>query len=109
LDPGFRAWWGAYLRMGASPAAAAALARQNALVDVRDALAAIEVPTLILHRHGDRVRPVEGARYLANRIHPATLVEVAGQDHLPFVGDQDAIVDEVERFVQALEPCARIS
>ena len=61
-DPGFRTWWSTYLRLGASPAAAAALARMNAALDIRDVLSAIQVPALILHRSGDRVMPVEGAR-----------------------------------------------
>jgi pimeloyl-ACP methyl ester carboxylesterase len=99
-DARFRAWWSTYLRMGASPAAAAALARHNGCVDVRDALGAIEAPTLIVHRKGDRIRPVAGARYMARRIRSATLVELPGEDHLPFVGDRDAIADEVERFVR---------
>jgi class 3 adenylate cyclase len=42
---------------------------------------------------------VEGARFLAERIHGARLVELPGADHLPFVGDQDAILDEIEEFL----------
>jgi pimeloyl-ACP methyl ester carboxylesterase len=98
-DPIFRTWWSTYLRLGASPAAAVALARMNAGLDVRDALPAIRVPTLVLHRSGDRVMPAAGACYIADRIVSARLVELAGDDHLPFVGDQDAIVDEIGRFM----------
>ncbi len=101
-DGRFRTWWSTYLRMGASPAGAVALARMNAGLDVRDVLSAIRVPTLILHRSGDRVMPVEGARYMADRIASARFVELPGHDHLPFVGDQDAIVDEIERFLSRL-------
>ena len=53
-DPAFRDWWAAYLRMGASPAAAVALTRMNAQIDVRQVLPTIRVPTLVLHRTGDR-------------------------------------------------------
>jgi pimeloyl-ACP methyl ester carboxylesterase/DNA-binding winged helix-turn-helix (wHTH) protein len=98
-DVRFRTWWSHYLRVSASPSTAVALATMNADLDVRDVLPAIRVPTLIVHRRGDRSIPVEGARYMADRIASARLVELAGQDHLPFVGDQDAIVDEVDRFL----------
>jgi len=98
-DARFRAWWSTYLRNGATPAAALALTRINADLDVREVLPTIRVPTLILHRKGDRAMPIEGARYMADRIPSARLVELQGCDHLPFVGDQDAVVDEVERFL----------
>jgi class 3 adenylate cyclase len=71
----------------------------NGQIDVRPALATIGVPTLVVHRTGDRALPVEGARYLAERIRGARLVELPGNDHLPFVGDQDAILDEIEEFL----------
>ena len=53
-DPAFREWWATYLRMGASPAAAIALTQMNAEIDVRHILPTIRVPTLVLHRAGDR-------------------------------------------------------
>jgi pimeloyl-ACP methyl ester carboxylesterase len=98
-DPAFREWWASYLRMGASPGAAVALTRMNAEIDIRDVLPSIRVPTLVLHRTGDRLLRVEEGRYLASRIPGATFVELPGEDHLPFVGDQDAILTEVERFI----------
>jgi pimeloyl-ACP methyl ester carboxylesterase/DNA-binding winged helix-turn-helix (wHTH) protein len=98
-DPAFRAWWATYLRMGASPGAALALTRMNAEIDIRDILPSIRVPTLVLHRRHDRLLKVEEGRYVASRIPGARFVELPGEDHLPFVGDQDAIVDEIERFV----------
>jgi class 3 adenylate cyclase len=98
-DQRFRTWWSDYLRMSASPGAALALTRMNGDIDVRPALETIAVPTLVVHRTGDRSLPVEGARYLADRIRGATLAELPGDDHLPFVGDQDAILDEIEEFL----------
>ena len=62
-------------------------------------LPAVRVPTLVLHRTGDRAMPVEGGRYLAERIDGAKYVELPGDDHLPWVGDQDAMLDEIEEFV----------
>src|SRR5690606_17244890 len=96
--PAFRAWWASYLRMGASPGAALALTRMNAEIDIRGILPSIRVPTLVLHRTHDRCLNVEEGRYLANRIPRARFVELAGEDHLPFVGDQEPMLREIERF-----------
>src|SRR5215475_1758807 len=98
-DPQFREWWGAYLRMGASPAAAVALTQMNADVDVRNVLPSIRVPALVIHRRDDACLPVEGGRFVASRIPGAKYVELEGKDHLPFVGNQDEILDEIEEFL----------
>jgi pimeloyl-ACP methyl ester carboxylesterase/DNA-binding winged helix-turn-helix (wHTH) protein len=98
-DRAFRDWWASYLRMGASPGAAVALTRMNAEIDIREVLPSIRVPTLVLHRTGDRLLKVEEGRYLASRIPGATLVELPGDDHLPFAGDQDAMLEVIERFL----------
>ena len=98
-DPRFRDWWATYLRMSASPGAAFALTKMNAEVDVRSVLPTISAPTLVVHRTGDRSLPVEGARFMAEQIPGARLFELPGNDHLPFVGDQDEILDEVEEFL----------
>ena len=98
-DPRFREWWATYLRMSASPGAALALGRMNTQIDIRNVLPAIRVPTLILHRVGDRDIDVGGARYMAEHIPRAKYVELRGDDHLPFVGDQESILDEVEEFL----------
>jgi class 3 adenylate cyclase/DNA-binding CsgD family transcriptional regulator len=103
-DPRFREWWATYLRMSASPGAAVALSRMNSAVDTRRVLPSIRVPALILHRTGDRSLPVEGSRYLAEHIPGARYVELPGEDHLPFVGDQDALLDEVEQFLTGARP-----
>jgi len=99
-DAAFRDWWASYLRMGASPGAALALTRMNADIDIRDVLPSIRVPTLVLHRTGDRCLKVEEGRYLASLIPGATFVEQPGEDHLPFVGDQGAMLGEIERFLE---------
>ena len=98
-DPDFRDWWSSYLRMGASPGAAVALTQMNAEIDVRDVLPSIQVPTLVLHRTGDRCLRVEEGRYLASRIPTSQFVELPGDDHLPFVGNQDEILAEIARFL----------
>src|SRR5215212_10097568 len=98
-DPAFRDWWATYLRMGASPGAAEALTRMNTEVDVRNVLPTIRVPTLVIHRTGDLCLRVEEGRYVASRIPGAKFVELPGVDHLPFVGDQDAILGPIEEFL----------
>ncbi len=107
-DPQFREWWAAYLRMGASPGAALALTRMNAEIDVRNVLPSIRVPTLVVHRREDALMPVEGGRYIASRIPGAKFVEFEGKDHLPFVGDQNQILDEIEEFLTGARPDRRI-
>ncbi len=98
-DERFKRWWGQYLRLGASPAAARAVLEMTLEIDVRDILPAIRVPTLILHRTGDRRIDVGGSRHMAERIPNARFVELAGVDHLFWVGDSDAIVDEMQEFL----------
>jgi pimeloyl-ACP methyl ester carboxylesterase/DNA-binding winged helix-turn-helix (wHTH) protein len=101
-NPHFREWWATYLRMGASPGAALALTRMNTEVDIRNVLPLVGVPTLVLHRTGDTCLKVEEGRYVASRIPGARLVELPGEDHLPFVGDQDSILNELEQFIGEL-------
>jgi DNA-binding winged helix-turn-helix (wHTH) protein/pimeloyl-ACP methyl ester carboxylesterase len=105
-DPQFRQWWATYLRMGASPGAAVALTKMNAEVDVRHVLPTIRVPTLVLHRAGDTCLKVEEGRYVAERIPDAKYVELPGVDHLPFVGDQDTMLDEIEEFLTGVRHTA---
>lgn len=98
-DPEFREWWATYLRMGASPGAAVALTKMNAEIDVRGVLPSVRVPTLVIHRAGDMCLRVEEGRFVASQIPDSKYVELGGIDHLPFVGDQTEILDEIENFV----------
>lgn len=75
-DQRFRAWWGALLRVGASPGAAITLARMNSEIDVRHILSTIRVPTLVLHRSGDLVAG-SGLTFVARGSH--TLRGVPGR------------------------------
>src|SRR5207244_6107299 len=100
-DQRFRNWWASYQRRSASPRAALTLAKLNTSIDVRHVLAAIRVPTLVLHRVGDRDSNIEEGRYIASHIPGAKFVELPGEDHLLFVGDQDAVLREVENFIRS--------
>jgi pimeloyl-ACP methyl ester carboxylesterase len=98
-DERFRQWWARYLRMSASPTANEALLRMNAEIDIRHVLPAIRVPTLILHSVGDQALDVRGSRYMAERIPGARYVELPGGDHVPWLTDGEAILEEVEEFL----------
>lgn len=98
-DPHAQRWMGRVERLGASPGAAAALWRMNLEIDARDLLPTVRVPTLVLHRKGDPMLSIDAARYLARAIPGAKLVELEGNDHLPWVGDSDAVVRETQSFV----------
>lgn len=101
-DADFRDWWATYLRMGASPGAAVALTKMNAEIDVRNVLPSVRVPTLVIHRKGDLCLKVEEGRYVASLIPGSKYVELDGIDHLPFVGEQDEILDQIEEFLTGM-------
>jgi class 3 adenylate cyclase/alpha-beta hydrolase superfamily lysophospholipase len=98
-DREFERWWARLLRQGTSPAGAIALMDLYREMDVRAILPTIDVPTLVIHREGDRMIAVEQGRYLAEAIPDAGYVELPGRDHLPFAGDLDGLLDEVEDFL----------
>jgi len=98
-DEAFRQWHATLMRVGASPRAILLLLEMTMAVDVRPLLPRIAVPTLVMHRIGDRVNGVENGRYLAERIPGARWVELPGEDFVLWAGDTDAIVDEVEEFL----------
>jgi pimeloyl-ACP methyl ester carboxylesterase/DNA-binding CsgD family transcriptional regulator len=103
-DDRFKAWWGRYERLSASPTAAVALARMNAEIDVRSALPAVRVPTLVIHRTDDVRIKITGGRYLAEKIPGARFVEMPGRDHPIWTGDVDRVVDEIEEFLTGARP-----
>ncbi|HKS96724.1 MAG TPA: alpha/beta fold hydrolase, partial [Terriglobia bacterium] len=90
-DERFVRWWARFERLITSPAGFRELADVRRNSDVRAVLPLIQAPTLVLHRAGDRIVPVDQGRYLGEAIPNAKFVELAGDDHIPFVGDADAI------------------
>jgi pimeloyl-ACP methyl ester carboxylesterase len=103
-DERFVRWWARLERQVASPSAYEELAGIFTEVDVRDVLPAIHVPTLVIHREGDLIVSTAQARYVADSIEGARLVELPGDDHVPFIGDADAIADEIEEFLTGARP-----
>jgi pimeloyl-ACP methyl ester carboxylesterase len=98
-DPALQRRVSTFFRRSASPGAAAALIRMNSDIDTRSVLPTIATPTLVLHRTGDRDVSVEEERWIADQIPGSRFVELPGDDHLPWLGDTDALLDEVEVFL----------
>lgn len=98
-DPAFARWWKRFERASTTPHTARGLLSMLAETDLRPQLSSIEAPTLVLHRSGDTLVPVEAGRRLAEGIPGARFVELEGIDNLSFAGDIDALVDEVEEFL----------
>ena len=101
-DPAAVSWFNRYLRMSASPATAAALTRMNVSIDVRHVLPAVKVPTLVVHRSGDRLVEPGHGRFVASQIPGARLVELEDENHLWFWGDPEPILAEVEEFLTGM-------
>jgi pimeloyl-ACP methyl ester carboxylesterase len=102
-DESLARWWMARARAAASPGSARDLVVMNSQADVRDVLPAVQAPTLVVHRTGDRDAPVEGGRYLAAHIPGARFVELPGDTHVPF-WQPDDVVDEIEEFLTGVRP-----
>lgn len=98
-DPEAREWWAKLLRYGGGPGAAHELELMYEQLDVRPLLPLIRVPTLILWRADDRLVPSRCSRYVADRIPGARGVELEGDAHLCFAGDQEALIGEIEEFL----------
>jgi class 3 adenylate cyclase len=98
-DPAFVSWITRLHRQSYTPGAARAGARMTLETDLRDLLPTIRVPTLVLWRPGVQVAGPEHARYLAGHIPGARLAELPGNESLMYLGDTDAVADEVEEFL----------
>ena len=92
-------WFSTFIRRAASPAAAIAVNQTDYETDLRGVLPAIHVPTLILHREEDEP---EANRYLAEHIAGSDYVALPGFEHIPYLGDQDSVLREIERFVRGI-------
>ncbi len=98
-DPNLMAWLARTQRLTASPSEARSIVGTLADGDVRDVLGQIRVPTLVMHRPKELLWDVRHSRYLAEHIPGARYVELDGVDSLPFIGDSEAIVEEVREFL----------
>ena len=101
-DEEARAAWARYLRGSASPATVRGILEACREMDVRDLLPQVRVPTLVLHRRGDRMIPYGAGENIAANIPGARFKLLEGDDHWWFVGNQQAILREVAQFIQEL-------
>jgi pimeloyl-ACP methyl ester carboxylesterase len=100
-DDAMARWWGRRARAAATPSTVRALIAMNTLIDVRDVLGSVRVPTLVMHRRGDQDSRVDEGRYLAEHIPRARFVELSGADHFVAI-DATQILDQVESFLTDL-------
>jgi DNA-binding SARP family transcriptional activator/pimeloyl-ACP methyl ester carboxylesterase len=96
-DPAALRWYVSYVVRGASPGANRAIRLMNSQIDVRHVLPTISVPTLVLYRGEEYY--ARATRYMGDRIPGARVVEFPGNDHIPWEGDAEALLDETERFI----------
>jgi DNA-binding SARP family transcriptional activator/pimeloyl-ACP methyl ester carboxylesterase len=101
-DPQAKAWWAGLLRAASSPGGISAVLEAFRDTDVRHLLPRVSVPTLVLHRRGDRAVRFEAGRDMASRIRSAEFVELDGNDHWFVAGDQQPVLAAIKRFVGAL-------
>lgn len=101
-DPQARAWWAGLLRAASSPGGISAVLEAFRDADVRHLLPQIAVPTLVLHRRGDKAVRIAAGRDIASRIKGAEFVELDGNDHWFFAGDQRPVLEAIGRFVEGL-------
>ena len=103
-DAELRQWWARLQRVAASPGMVRNIFALYPELDIREVLPAIQAPTLVLHRRGDRMVDIAMGRYLAGHISGAKLVELEGTDHLFFTGDADVVLDEIQEFLTGVRP-----
>lgn len=105
-DTAYIEWIGRWLRLSASPRAAAALNNASSHIDVTGVLPDIRVPTLLLYRLEDEDVKIEEGRYIASKIPRARFVELHGADHFFYAGDTEPILQEIEEFVTGFRAAA---
>jgi class 3 adenylate cyclase len=92
------------LRSATTPRQARDCFETYARTDIRNVLASVKVPVLVLHRTGDRLFPIDQSRDLAKRIPDARFVELPGVDFTPWAGDTDSLLTEIQAFVTGTRP-----
>lgn len=88
-----------FQRATMSPQVAAASLQAVYKFDVREHLPRVQAPTMVLHRRADRVVPFRLGRAVAAQIPDATLVALDGANHMPWLGESDAVIEHIFRFV----------
>jgi DNA-binding SARP family transcriptional activator/pimeloyl-ACP methyl ester carboxylesterase len=95
------AWYGSYLARGASPGAAKHMFRMNQQIDVRHVLPAIDLPVLLLYRQDEYMHAA--SRHMGGLLPRARIRALPGADHLPWEGDRESVLREIEAFLGAVD------
>jgi class 3 adenylate cyclase len=103
-DPSVRTWYRMYASSASSPVESLEGIKSLGPVDIRGLLGSIQAPVLVLHRTGDGLANVNASRYMAERIPGARMVELPGDAHFPFFGDQDTVVELTQEFLTGAGP-----
>jgi class 3 adenylate cyclase len=103
-DLATRRWFAVYVTSASSPVENIDEITALGPVDIRGLLGAIRVPTLVLHRTGDRLADVRASRYMADRMPDARFHELPGEDHLPFFGDAQSVLALTQEFLTGTGP-----
>jgi pimeloyl-ACP methyl ester carboxylesterase len=103
-NPATRAFFARMQRASASPGMQGALVQMFLDLDVRDVVPTVHVPALVLHRTRDRLVNVRNGRWLAENLPDARLVELDGDDHVPWYEGADEWLDHVEEFLTGSLP-----
>jgi class 3 adenylate cyclase len=98
-NPKERAFFGRMQRATASPGMMTALAQMFLDLDVRDVVPSVHTRALVLHRVHDRLVNVRNGRWLAEHLPNARLVELDGDDHVPWYEGANEWLDEVQEFL----------
>ncbi|MGH2865579.1 MAG: adenylate/guanylate cyclase domain-containing protein [Solirubrobacteraceae bacterium] len=106
-DLDFLRWINRFERQTTTPSGLLASWRWIREMDLRPVLASIQCPTLVIHRTGDRLVPVSGGRYLAERIPGARMVELDGDTHVPQWGDFETVLSLVQEFLTGRHSIAK--
>jgi class 3 adenylate cyclase len=101
-DERFKRWYARYERLAVAPRTASAIYAMQFERDLRDVLKAIRVPTLVMHRVGNRYIRVGNGRYMAEHIPGAKWVELPGEDYLFHVGETEIMLAETEEFLTGM-------
>jgi len=95
------------MRASASPGAIRQLDLSNLEIDVREAVKAIRVPTLVMHRTGDPNVPVEAGRWFGENIRGARFIEFPGTEHTIPAGDPEPVERAIREFLTPLAAAGR--
>lgn len=102
-DPSYRRWLLRSFRKASRPQSAPALFDVLHRADVAAMIDRIRVPTLVIHRSGNRYVEPSYSKWVVSRIPGARYVELAGEDHVPYVGDVEPVLTAIERFLKGAQ------